>query len=214
MPVCAKRICQQQFFTHHHFETFGTAIPLFDGLAPFQQVPFQFSLHVVEAPNKSPAHRKFLAKGSHDPRPEFMCRLCDALPTKGSVIAFNAGFELGRLKECCELLPEHWGWLKSIEGRMVDLLLPFRGFRYYHPKQNGSASLKVVLPALTGKGYEHLAIQEGDTASREFLRVTFSAVSGAERSRVRKQLEVYCGQDTQGMIWIIEALRPLAQGAG
>ena len=65
------------------------------------------------------------------------------------------------------------------------------------------------LPALTGKGYEQLAIQEGDTASREFLRVTFSEVPEAERQRVRGQLEAYCGQDTEGMIWIIEALRRL-----
>ena len=48
----------------------------------------------------------------------------------------------------------------------VDLLLPFRGFRYYHPQQHGSASMKAVLPALTGSGYEDLAIQEGGTASR------------------------------------------------
>jgi|SRR5438876_4961606 len=40
-------------------------------------------------------------------------------------------------------------------------LLPFRRFHYYHPKQNGSASMKSVLPALTGKGYDQLAIQDG-----------------------------------------------------
>ena len=71
---------------------------------------------------------------------------------------------------------------------------------------HGSASLKSVLPALTGKRYEHLEIQEGDTAGREFLRVTFGDVSEAERKRVRQALKKYCGQDTEGMIWILDAL--------
>ena len=70
--------------------------------------------------------------------------------------------------------------------------------------------MKAVLPALTGKGYEGLAIQEGGMASREFLRVTFGDVPEAERQQVRKHLEEYCGQDTEGMIWIVEAQRKLA----
>jgi hypothetical protein len=46
------------------FETFSTAIPLFDGLRPYQQVPFQFSLHRVAAPGAKPEHHAFLADGS------------------------------------------------------------------------------------------------------------------------------------------------------
>jgi hypothetical protein len=97
-----------------------------------------------------------------------------------------------------------------VTPRIVDLLLPFRGFRYYHPQQHGSASMKAVLPALTGKGYEHLAIQEGNAASREFLRVTFGDVPLEERRRVRQHLEEYCGQDTEGMVEIVQSLQELA----
>jgi hypothetical protein len=77
------------------------------------------------------------------------------------------------------------------------------------PRQNSSASLKAVLPALSDRGYEGLAIQAGNTASLEFLRVTFMDVPDAERQRVRRQLEEYCGLDTNGMIWIVDALRKL-----
>ena len=69
--------------------------------------------------------------------------------------------------------------------------------------------MKAVLPVLTGRGYEGLEIQEGGMASMEFLRVTFGDVPEAERLKVREQLERYCGQDTEGMIWIAEALRRL-----
>jgi hypothetical protein len=189
------------------FETIGTAIPLFDDSRPFQQIPFQFSLHILRSENATPEHRQFLAEGTADPRPEFMRQLRDALPETGSVVTYNASFETARLKEGCELLPEFKPWLRKVTPRIVDLLLPFRGFRYYHPQQHGSASMKAVLPALTGKGYEHLAIQEGGAASREFLRVTHGQVTAAERRRVRQQLEEYCGLDTMGMIWIVNGLK-------
>jgi hypothetical protein len=113
------------------------------------------------------------------------------------------------MKECCDLLPEHKRWLRKLTPRIVDLLLPFRGFRYYHPRQNGSASMKAVLPALSGKGYESLAIQEGGAASREFLRVTYGQATDAERRRVRRGLAEYCGLDTLGMVRIVAQLKRL-----
>ena len=193
------------------FETIGTAIPLFDGGSPYQQVPFQYSLHIVRSANAKVEHRQFLAEGTIDPRPEFMRQLRTDLPETGSVVAYNAGFETSRLKECCEMLPEFKPWLRKVTPRIVDLLLPFRGFRYYHPQQDGSASMKAVLPALTGQGYEKLTIQEGGTASREFLRVTFGQVTAAERRRVRQDLEEYCGLDTLGMVQIVDQLKRLTK---
>lgn len=67
--------------------------------------------------------------------------------------------------------------------------------------------MKSVLPALTGKDYKNLEIQEGGAASREFLRVIFGDVSESERKRVRRTLEKYCGQDTEGMVWILDSLK-------
>jgi hypothetical protein len=94
-------------------------------------------------------------------------------------------------------------------GDIANLLLPFRGFRYHHPAQNGSNSMKAVLPALTGQGYEKLKIQEGGAASREFLRVTFGEVTVGERRRVRRDLEEYCALDTLGMVQIVDRLKQL-----
>jgi hypothetical protein len=131
------------------------------------------------------------------------------LPETGSVVAYNAGFETGRLKECCELLPEYKPWLRKVTPRILDLLLPFRGFRYHHPAQNGSNSMKAVLPALTGQGYEKLPIQEGGAASREFLRVTFGDMPAAERHRIRQDLQEYCGLDTLGMVQIVDKIKGL-----
>lgn len=189
------------------FETFSTAIPLFDGTRPYEQIPFQFSLHIVRKAGAKPEHRKFLAAGRSDPRPEFMRQLQSAVEPSGSIVAFNASFEKSRMTECAEVLPNFRSWVAGVNRRVVDLLIPFRGFNFYHPDQGGSASMKMVLPALTGKDYKSLEIQEGEAASREFLRVTFTDVSESERKGVRRALDLYCGQDTEGMIWILDALR-------
>jgi len=192
------------------FETFSTAIPLFDGLRPFQRVPFQFSLHIQRSPDAELDHHSFLADGRGDPRREFMERLRESVDEAGSLVTYNAAFEKGVLKECADSMPEFQPWVDSLKGRFVDLLQPFRAFRYYHPSQRGSASMKSVLPALTGEGYENLAIQDGEAASREYVRVTFREVAEEDRDRVRRDLEIYCGLDTEGMWQIVTALTELA----
>jgi len=183
----------------------GSAIPMFDGSSPYQQIPFQFSVHVVKEKGVKPEHYSFLADGTNDPRPEFMAKLKEVMGTRGSVIAFNAGFELNILKKCAEVLSEYQDWVESIEERIIDLLQPFRDFAYYDPKQNGSCSLKKVLPALTGKSYADMEIGDGGTASREYFRVTFTE-DNKDKPKVRKLLEEYCGLDTMGMVDIVGQL--------
>ena len=189
------------------FETFSTAIPMFDGTRPYEQIPFQFSLHIVQKAGAKPEHRKFLAEGRNDPRAEFMRQLKSSIEPSGSIVVFNASFEKSRMKECAAVLPQYISWVTAVNNRIVDLLNPFKSFGFYHQDQCGSASMKFVLPALTGKDYTSLEIQEGGAASREFIRVTFGDVSESERKRVRRALEKYCGLDTEGMVWILDVLR-------
>ncbi len=192
------------------FETFGTAIPLYDDVRPYEQIPFQFSLHIVDSEGKKPRHESYLADGKHDPRPEVLHKLRALLGKKGSIVAYNAPFEKDKLKKASDMFTEYTSWYQSLEQRFVDLLAPFRSFHYYHPDQHGSASIKAVLPALTGKSYEGLGIAEGGTASLEYLRVTFGDVDEKERQKIRHQLDEYCALDTEGMIWIVEKLGKLS----
>jgi hypothetical protein len=192
------------------FETINLAIPAWDQTSPYQQVPFQFSLHILKQPGGKPEHRSFLADGPTDPRREILALLKRYLGQKGSIVAYNATFEKAALRASSEVCPAFAPWWNQTEARVVDLLKPFRDFHYYHPNQCGSASIKVVLPAITGKGYEDMEIADGGTASSEFARITFGDVSAAERKKVRGALEKYCALDTEGMVRIVEKLSEFA----
>ncbi len=191
------------------FETIGPAIPLFDGVRPYQNIPFQYSVHVVQDEQSPPAHYSFLASGTDDPRPALLAELQKVLGDSGSIITYNKGFEEGILRDLAEVFPEYNDWIDQVCSRLVDLLVPFRNFDYYHPAQKGSASLKAVLPAITGRGYEDLDISDGQLASITFLAATYGDMPEEEREKVISDLEEYCGRDTEGMIWIVEKLRGL-----
>ncbi|MHA1435301.1 MAG: DUF2779 domain-containing protein [Candidatus Heimdallarchaeota archaeon] len=145
-------------YPHYYldFETIATAIPMFDGLAPHGVIPFQFSLHELREDGAELPHYEFLYDGCGDPRKEFIEELQKVLGETGSIIVYNQTFEIKRLKELAEFLPEYKEWVEATIARIVDLLIPFRNFYYYNPKQKGSASIKAVLPAIVGDSYDDL----------------------------------------------------------
>jgi len=192
------------------FETFGPAIPMYDGTRPYQDIPFQFSLHVVENDTSEPVHHSSLAEGREDPRPQILHKLRESLGSEGSIIAYNAGFEEGVLKELVEAFPEYTHWLEGILVRMVDLLFPFTNFHYYNASQKDTASLKKVLPAVTGKGYEEMGIGAGMDASIAYGRIMCGNATGDEIAKVRADLLKYCKLDTEGMIWVVDKLKELS----
>jgi len=191
------------------FETFSTAIPIYDGTSPYQNIPFQFSLHVITKPGAMVEHYEFLAEGKNDPRPAFLAELKQNIGPKGSILVYYAAFEKSRLKELAKAFPEYQEWVDSINERIVDLNVPFRDFSYYHPQQIGSTSLKHVLPALTDLSYDDMEIGEGTMASLKYMEAAFGNISDEDRQKIRTDLLTYCGQDTGGMIDILKKLQEL-----
>jgi len=58
----------------------GSAIPLFDGTRPYQQVPFQYSLHRIDAEGEQARHFEYLAQPGVDPRKEIAEKLLARSP--------------------------------------------------------------------------------------------------------------------------------------
>jgi len=194
---------------HLDFETMPPAIPPFAGVRPYQQIPFQFSLHVQAKPGAEPQHREFLATEPGDPRPPLVQAL-HAIGDQGTILAWNMGFEKGVLNDLAEIFPAEAEWLASLNERLVDLIVPFRRFWYHHPDQRGSCSLKAVLPALTALDHDKLAIADGNHAARAYADVVYGRVAPEVKDRVLSRLLAYCRLDTLAMVEILRVLETAA----
>jgi hypothetical protein len=197
---------------HLDFETVMPAVPLFDGTRPFQQLPFQYSLHIQRSTGAVPEHREFLADGKGDPRPAFVERLLADIGPEGDILTYNATFEKARLKELARDLPHHAEALHALLDRVKDLHTPFRSGWYTVPEMNGRTSIKVVLPALvpstTGAGlsYSDLVVQEGGTASLLFAQLLSGTYTG-DVPQLRTDLLAYCALDTLAMVEVLAVLQ-------
>jgi len=189
------------------YETIFPVVPLFDQNKPYQQIPFQFSLHIQKEKNEDSEHIEFLHIETGDPRPEFIKALIKACGETGSVVVYNIGFERTRNRELGENFPEYKEALDKISNRMVDLLIPFRSRFLYHPKMKGSASIKKVLPAFVPElNYDDLEIGDGGTASHLYLCCKKNIVSENEKSDIFLNLKKYCYQDTYAEVLLIDTL--------
>jgi len=188
------------------FETVNPAIPRFPGMRPYDQIPFQWSVHVLREPGAEPEHHEFLATDSGDPRREFIASLSPVLGKSGSILVYS-DFESQRLSELAAWLPDFAGRIKRIQRRLWDLLPVIRN-HVYHPRFAGSFSLKYVLPALVpDMSYAGMEVADGTDAGLAWESLTRGGLDQAERDRIKKALLDYCGQDTLAMIRLLETLQ-------
>ena len=180
--------------------------PLFDGLKPYQQMPFQYSLHVVEQEGAEPEHYEYLHQGKDNPIPALLESMRANIGDIGSVIVWYKGFEKGRNEEMAAMYPEYAGFLKSVNTRVFDLMDIFKAQHYVDVGFKGSCSIKKVLPVLVPSlSYADLEdVREGEIASLYWFKHVYGAVDSAMRKRVyQENLLKYCELDTLAMaeVW-------------
>lgn len=182
------------------FETIQFAVPIWAGTRPYQQNIFQFSLHCLSVSGQLD-HRDFLDLSGNDPSESFAQALISACGNSGPVFVYNAAFETGRMSELAIRYPQLGGALLAITLRVVDLL-PIARERFYHPSQQGSWSIKRVLPAVVPElRYDALeGVQDGGMAMRAFLEAIHPATSAERKNLIEQQLLAYCKLDTYAMV--------------
>jgi hypothetical protein len=207
-PELKEELCGLKYPLHFmDFETVNPAIPRFPGMRPYDQIPFQWSVHVQRKPGTEPEHFEFLATDTNDPRREFITSLCSALGERGSIVVYHQPFEEQRLSELAAWLPEFAGRIKKIQRRLWDLLPVVRN-HVYHPAFAGSFSLKEVLPALVpDMTYEGMVVAGGQDAGLAWESLIRGSLDRDEHQRIRRALLEYCGQDTLALIKLIERLQ-------
>ncbi|MBU1013900.1 MAG: DUF2779 domain-containing protein [Bacteroidetes bacterium] len=188
------------------FETFQPSVPMFDQSRPFQQICFQYSLHILDKPNGKLIHKEFLAEAKDDPRLSFIRQLIQDIGKEGDIIVYNKGFETARLNEIGSDFPEYQNQTNEINQRVVDLMDPFSKKHYYTPEMKGSYSIKKVLPALVPElSYKNLNINEGGSASIAFESL-YNETDEHKIKQTRDDLLAYCKLDTLAMVEILKVL--------
>ena len=190
------------------FETFQQAVPKYDGIKPYQQVPFQYSLHVLPEKGAALDHKEFLAKEGQDERRILAERLVGDIPKGVCTVAYNMSFEKMVLQELAHLYPDLEEHLMDIHDNMVDLMIPFQKKWYYQNEMRGSYSIKYVLPALFPDDetldYKQLQIQNGSMAME--IYAVLHTYPKKKIEEIRLALLSYCGLDTLAMVRIWEFL--------
>lgn len=197
---------------HLDFETFQQAVPEYDGCRPYQQIPFQYSLH-IEKQNGELDHREFLAEAGGDPRRALAERLIADIPDDACVTAYNMAFEKSVIKNLAAQFPDLSTSLMNIHDHIHDLMTPFQKQHYYSKAMQGSCSIKKVLPALYPNDpemdYHQLeGVHEGTEASAAFVGMKDKTPEEIEKTR--QQLLKYCGLDTFAMVKVLQRLREAA----
>ncbi|MBM4364576.1 MAG: DUF2779 domain-containing protein [Deltaproteobacteria bacterium] len=186
------------------FEACNPAVPRWPGSRPFEQIPTQWSIHTL-VPGGKLSHAEFLHVDDTDPRPAFARSLVAACGSEGSIIVYGA-FEAAIVRQLAARFPEMWGDLDQVHDRIVDFQ-PILRHHYYHPELRGSFSMKAVLgAACPDLGYGDLAIADGFTAARAWLRMVDARTSREERERLETHLLAYCARDSLAMVKVREAL--------
>lgn len=198
---------------HLDFETFQQAIPEFDGCSPYEQIPFQYSLH-IEYEDGRLVHKEFLAKEGIDPRRSLAESLIRDIPMNVCSTAYNMTFEKTVLGRLAENFPDIAEQLMNIHDNMHDLMIPFQQQHYYSAAMNGSYSIKYVLPALFPEDpeldYHSLeGVHNGTEASAAFADITKHTPE--EIAVIRANLLKYCGLDTYAMVKVLGRLREAAR---
>lgn len=186
------------------FETVKSAIPLYAGITPHEQIPTQYSIHVCHTPGKVADHREYLADPSRDCRRELAERLLDDLGGSGRIVVYSS-FEKTMLNKIGQLFGDLKPDLMACAARLFDLETAFRNW-FCHPEFRGKTSIKVTLPALVDLSYDGLAIADGDMAVAKFTQMARGTITGDAVAEVRKALLEYCKRDTLAMVKLHERL--------
>jgi len=192
---------------HLDFETIMPGVPLFNDSRPYQQIPFQYSMHCQHSKSEEIIHSDYLAPSdlSIDPRKGLIEQMIMQTKDAKTILVYNKAFERTRINEMIRDFPEYAVELQTIVDRLIDLMNPFRK-HYRTESMEGRYSIKKVLPALCPElSYHDLEIGNGMDASNAYLELYYCEDKNYVNT-TREHLIKYCHLDTLAMVKVLEVL--------
>jgi len=189
------------------YETFSGVIPAFDGIRPYQQVPFQYSLHILDKQGGELIHKEYLHTENSNPVPTLVKKMMEDFEGKGTVLVWHESMEKGKNEQMAKMFTEYEPFLLNINDRILDLKIPFSKGWFTDADFFGSASLKAVAPVIISKpSYSDLKISNGVTAQRVWMETVFQGKNKETKDKIMEDMRKYCGLDTEIMVHILKVL--------
>jgi hypothetical protein len=189
------------------YETLSSVIPPFDGMRPYADYPFQYSLHVIDSPGGEVKHMEYLHSESSNPIPQLIEKLKSDIGDKGTILTWNMSYEKGCNDRMAQMYPEHKQFLDDLNDRIDDLMMPFSKMWLVDKDFLGSASIKNVMPVIVPElSYKKLEVQDGLYARRLWTQSILEE-KGENKKQALSDLSAYCTLDTFAMVRILEELR-------
>ena len=186
------------------FEWDRYLIPPYKNMKPMDVLCFEFALYYIDENGKL-EHKTFVETG--DCRRNFIEKLIEYLPSRGSIFAYNAdGAEKLRLEELSVMFPEYADKLNDIKNRFVDLATPFIDGLVYDVRMKGNYTLKKLVDIVSEYSYSDLHIDNGMEAVYNWR----NADKGSENDEeIINDLKEYCSLDAYGLLLVYHWLEKL-----
>jgi hypothetical protein len=192
------------------YETLSSLIPPFDGMKPYKDYPFQYSLHVLDTPYSEIRHEEYLHQGNSNPMPGLLEKLKRDIGNTGTILAWNMSYEKSCNDRMAEFYPEYKEFLGDLNSRIVDLMFPFSEMWLVDKDFLGSASIKKVLPVLVPElSYKEMDVSDGLKARRMWTETILEDKHQGRRKKILDDLSKYCTLDTYVMVEIYGRLKSI-----
>lgn len=197
---------------HLDFETIADKIPFINGTHPNYQRPIQYSIHKQTNPCGPTTHLEYLQEYYGNNLEEVAKKLIADLGRSGTILMYS-GYERTAINKLADLLPQYSKELYALVDRLVDLAIPFKNRNVYCNEMCGKYSIKYVLPALcpsSADAYKSLpSVRNGTDAMSAYGKLLSS--KGEIHEQIKHDMLVYCKQDTQSMVDVLNKLYELVK---
>jgi len=192
------------------YETLSSIIPFFDGMCPYKDYPFQYSLHILDTPDAEIRHTEYLHLEKSNPMPSLLKKLKEDVGSKGTILTWNMNYEKSCNERMASMYPDYEEYLQKFNERIIDLMTPFSEMWFVDKDFFGSASIKTVLPALVPElSYKEMVVSDGLKARRMWTQTILEGKNIDSRHKIVDDLLKYCTLDTFAMVRIFKVLESI-----
>ncbi len=190
-----------------HIEEFSTAIPEFDDTCPYQHLPFQYSILVLQETGEIQTFN-FISELGKDPRIQFYSSLKLNIHKIGSIVVYDANI-MQVFKLLIAHIPEFANQLNEFTNRVVDVSIPIKNKSYNNASLKGVYEKSKVIASFAPQyKYENCKKNFGLDAGQIFINIP-NQEDDKLKDQIKTKLIEYCNNEAEGIFIIWNGLKDL-----